>query len=187
MSEQSFKVRVIGIKPLLTHNPISMTGANPPPGKKPPIPPPEEEADAGAYHLKNGGYGIPGVAFRSAIVTASTAFKPGRGRGTLKGAIAHIQVEPEIVPLETPDGDLIKTYTVDTRRAVIQKAGILRSRPRFDEWAATIEIIYDPELIGEEQIIAVLADAGNRIGVGDYRPDPSKGKTGGWFGRFRVE
>jgi hypothetical protein len=59
---------------------------------------------------------------------------------------------------------------------------VVRARPRFERWSAHLEVIYDPELIEPDLIVQVMADAGRRIGVGDYRPEKS-----GWFGRFTVE
>jgi hypothetical protein len=81
------------------------------------------------------------------------------------------------------DGTPIKDYIIDRRRAIIQRNGIIRCRPCFPEWSCTFTIEYDPELIGKEpKIIAdVLQDAGNRIGVGDFRPSRN-----GPFGRFKV-
>ena len=41
---------------------------------------------------------------------------------------------------------------------------------------------YDPMLVPNPKLIVdILADAGGRIGVGDYRP-----ACGGWFGRFNI-
>jgi hypothetical protein len=49
------------------------------------------------------------------------------------------------------------------------------------------EFIYDSDLLPDDEptirtlFTSVLNDAGNRIGLGDYRPQ----KTG-WFGRYQV-
>jgi hypothetical protein len=177
--EDRLKLRVTGISPLLTHNPLSMLDKDDL-AKGRQIPSPEEEAEAGVYRTADGSCAIPGVAFRSALVKASGAYR--RGRRSLKSDIAHVQVEPELVPLRSPEGEPLTGYTVDLRRAVVQRQGVVRARPRFERWSADLEVIYDPELIEPDLIVQVMADAGRRIGVGDYRPEKS-----GWFGRFTVE
>lgn len=171
-----------GIRPLLTHNPASMSRpkAAGRKGKEQYIP--EEEAEDGVYRLEDGSCALPGIAFRNSILSAAGAWKAGRGKSSMKSILSHIEVKEELVRL-TLDGKPIEDYTIDKRRAVIQRQGIIRCRPRFDEWQATFTVLYDEQLVPEPEIIVEIAnDAGQRIGVGDYRP-----AKGGWFGRFKVE
>lgn len=172
---------VEGITPLLMNNPakMGMETVGTTRGNK--VYDPAEEAEAAAYRNEDGNLALPGVQFRSSVVNASTIFKAQKGRGSLKGAIAHIQVDEELVPLKTLNGKWIKEYEIDTRRAVVQRQGILRWRPRIFPYRASFTVLYDTALIKDEIIKEVLSDAGNRIGVGDYRP-----QKGGWFGRFQV-
>jgi|SRR5215471_4246345 len=173
-------VTVDGIKPLLTHNPDSM-GIEKGPGKGSRIPAAEDEAEAGTYRMPDGVCAIKGEAFRGCIIIAASAWK-AKGKKTMKSLISHIVVVEELVPLMRRDGTMIKDYIIDSRRAIIQRQGIIRRRPRFDEWSATFTIEYDPQLISDPCIIVdILADAGNRMGVGDYRP-----ARNGPFGRFAV-
>ena len=88
-------------------------------------------------------------------------------------------------------------YEIDTRRAVVQRAAVMRSRPLIvTPWSATIEFEFDPDpLIGasgpddDEDLLkagGVFLDAlrvgGSRLGLGDYRPEKS-----GPFGKFTVK
>ncbi len=66
----------------------------------------------------------------------------------------------------------------DQRMVGNQTARILRTRPRFDAWAVTASIHYDPTVFDARQIEQILNIAGVKIGLGDYRPR---------FGRFTVE
>lgn len=171
---------VDGIKPLLTHNPESM-GVEKGPGKGSRIPEAEIEAEAGVYRLPDGTCGIKGDAFRGSGLTAAAAWK-AKGKRTMKSLLSHITVVEDLIPLMHADDTPIKDYVIDKRRAIIQRNGIIRCRPCFPEWSARFTIEYDPELIPDPKIIAdILQDAGNRIGVGDFRP----GRNGP-FGRFRV-
>lgn len=174
-------ITVDGIKPLLTHNPESM-GVEIAPGKGSRIPEAEVEAEAGVYRLPDGCCAIKGESFRLTALGAASAWK-AKGKRTMKSILAHVVVTEELVPLLRKDGTPIKDYVIDARRAIIQKQGIIRRRPRFDEWSCRFTMEFDPLLIGKDaRIIAdILDDAGNRIGVGDYRP-----ARNGYFGRFRV-
>lgn len=176
------RIRIIvdGIKPLLTHNPESMgNDSGPKRGSK--IPEAEIEAENGVYRLPDGTCAIKGEAFRGAALGAAGAWK-AKGKATMKSHLAHIVVVEELVPLRRRNGEPIKDYAIDARRAIVGKAGIIRRRPRFDEWSAEFTIEYDPVLIKNPEIIAeIMGDAGNRMGVGDYRPQKN-----GPFGRFAV-
>jgi len=73
-------------------------------------------------------------------------------------------------------------YKIDTRPVVIVRQRVLKSRARLDEWKASFEIIYSEKLISDPQIIkTVLEEAGQRIGIMDYRP-----QKGGPHGTFKV-
>jgi len=67
----------------------------------------------------------------------------------------------------------------DTRRVVIQRAGVNRTRPAMKTgWKASFEfLILTPEYIGPMDLHAVLSQAGILIGLADFRPT---------FGRFAV-
>jgi hypothetical protein len=179
--------------PLLTHNPAIMKRGVTKSGKpsaKSSIPSAEEEALNGLYIDNNGLYCLPGISFRNAFIKAAGAWRGGwqKKRETLRGLVAHCVAEPEFAPILDAKGKPAKDYAIDTRRAVVQRQGILRSRPRFEEWQVKFDIVYDADFLTEneevlrELFINVFNDAGNRLGVGDYRPERS-----GWFGRFLVK
>lgn len=66
---------------------------------------------------------------------------------------------------------------------VVQRSRILRTRARFElPWKVSAEIYGDSELVDAEKLTTWLDIAGQRIGLGDWRPEKS-----GAFGRFRVE
>lgn len=67
---------------------------------------------------------------------------------------------------------------VDSRGCKVQRARIMRTRPIFRQWGATIELTYDPKQVDEDDLREWVATAGAEVGMGDYRPR---------FGRFVVE
>ncbi len=73
-------------------------------------------------------------------------------------------------------------YEIDTRRAVIRCAAILRSRPRLEKWQTEFDIIYDDRFVSEAILVETLERAGVVVGLGDFRP-----ARNGPFGRFNVE
>jgi hypothetical protein len=171
---------VDGRTPLLTHNPQSM-GDVKAPGKESRIPTPEVEAEAGCYRLAEGTLCIKGDSFRGALLGAAGAWKK-KGKATMKSALSHVTVTEELIALKHKDGTPITSYEIDSRRAMVQKNGIIRNRPKFSDWSCELSIEYDPALVSDPRIICdILNDAGARMGVGDYRPSKN-----GWFGRFTV-
>lgn len=67
----------------------------------------------------------------------------------------------------------------DTRRVVVQRAGINRTRPAIKVgWKAEFEfLILTPEYIAPMDLHAVLTQAGVLVGLADFRPT---------FGRFGI-
>ena len=68
---------------------------------------------------------------------------------------------------------------LDTRRVVIQRAGINRTRPALKQgWKANFEfLILTPEYIAPMDLHSVMAQAGILVGLADFRPT---------FGRFAI-
>src|SRR5260370_14267179 len=96
------------------------------------------EAEAGTYRLEGGQLYHPAIAFRSALLSAGKGRRIGKlsAPGVLSGAVFLSHAECALVNPET--GKPIKTYTIDVRRAVVQRAGVLRRRPSIDPWATTV-------------------------------------------------
>ena len=66
---------------------------------------------------------------------------------------------------------------VDRRRVTIQRNSIIRVRPRFNDWSCEFELELDEEICNLVDVRQWLETAGNRSGLGDYRPI---------YGRFEV-
>lgn len=179
--KREVRIRVFGTSPLLMHNPASMGGREAKRINQ--IPSPEEEAEAGAYRLADGTLAMPGIAFRNALLKAAGGLKVGRK--SLRSILGHLQTSEEWIRLKDPDSsDPIKVYEIDMRRCVVQRQGIIRARPRIERWAAEIGFVYEEDIVPaniEEILRSVMNEAGQTVGVGDYRVE-----KGGWFGTFEV-
>lgn len=180
ISAGRLRVRVEGRTALLTHNPQSM-GTAPEAGRGTRVPDAAVEAEAGTYRLEDGSFAIKGEAFRASLLGAAGAWKAKRS--TMKSRLAHVTVIEELVQLLDPETSKpLTSYVIDARRAIVQRQGIIRRRPRFDRWACEFTVEYDPALVTDpKMVIDIVADAGGRVGVGDYRPAKN-----GWFGRYTV-
>lgn len=168
---------------LLLHNPAGMSRAPEEAtiGRKI-IPTPEEEAEAGAYRMPSGQLYLPSIHVRAAILGAASGMKIEKkpARQILSAGLFTLS---EYCPLFDPEtGDALKEYEIDIRRAVVQRQGIRRARPKLPRWACEIEFQFDTLLLNPKIIKDVLDLAGRIVGVGDYRPS-----KGGPFGRFMAE
>jgi len=155
------RIIVDGITPLMTHNPASMGAGSREAMKGGRIPEPDVEAEAGVYRLPDGTCGIRGEAFRASPLAAAGAWR--MKKSTARTRLAHMVVVEDLIPLCRKDGTPISDYAIDARRAIIQKQGIIRHRPRFDDWSAAFTIEYDPVLVPDPKLIVdILQDAGGR-------------------------
>jgi hypothetical protein len=73
---------------------------------------------------------------------------------------------------------------VDTRAVRIPSTGgrIQRHRPIFHEWGLTFSVTLDTDEMSRNLFREIVDAAGNKIGLGDFRPE-----TKGPFGRFKVK
>lgn len=60
----------------------------------------------------------------------------------------------------------------------VQQARIIRTRPIFNKWAATVKVQFEDSVVNAATVAGWFAIAGTLVGLGDWRPR---------FGRFQVE
>lgn len=140
---------------------------------------PEEQAALCLYRLngKEGEIYFPGSSLQRALVAAG-GFSKGKGRASLSRTVAaSVFVTPEAIILKP------QKYVVDSRPVVVPatRGRVLRHRPRFDQWVLEFEIQYDETMLKESEVRKIVDDAGQKCGVGDFRP-----ACKGPFGRFMV-
>ncbi|KKM76726.1 hypothetical protein LCGC14_1377260 [marine sediment metagenome] len=138
---------------------------------------PKEEAEKSAYwgSGKKKELIVPSEVIYASILNASSFHKIGK-RSAKSILAGSIRVEPMEISLGT------NKYEIDTRPVVIQRARVLKSRARIDNWNISFNIVYSEKLIADPQIIkTVLEEAGERIGIMDFRP-----QRGGAYGCFKI-
>jgi len=176
------KVTIEGTSPLLMNNPASMGnggGDGTPQAKRKYSA--ETDAEASAYRDEDGTLYLPTTAFRGCLLSAAKGRKFGKTFATtvVKGAVSAATETTPIIHPET--GEILRDYVIDTRRAMVGKQGIARSRPKMKAWGAVVEFEYDPDFISTESIESLMTIGGKTIGVGAFRPEKA-----GPFGRFTV-
>lgn len=145
---------------------------------------PTEEAEGAQYYLPGTSQpGMPATAFKAAIVGAVRLFD-GLTMTLVKQAVFVQGVGPDQLVAIHGDRELRE----DTPR---NATGVADLRYRYyygagaEPWRATLDVTFNPVVIDESSIVA-LVDAAGDGGVGDWRPSAPKSATG-TFGRFRVD
>lgn len=176
------KLTVVGDSPLVVHKWSEKakrqmflkqtTGVAPKKEKKVP----EDDFKASMYTLPSGKYAFPGVAFKAAAVGACR-YVQGLPMTEARGAF-HVLGELVEIQHKTPP-----IMREDMVRIDGGKTADIRYRGEFADWSVRLEVEFNPQVIGAEQIANLMNLAGFHVGVGEMRP----GKCGMGFGRFHVE
>src|SRR5262245_8386986 len=137
---------------------------------------PEEDAANRLYCLEDGTIYFPAENLRQSIIVASGRHKIGR-RSASSDIAAALLIEPFAMALK---GD----WKVDARPVVIPatRGRVLRYRPIFDVWSIEAVLSYDARLVDAKLLRNVVDDAGDYVGIGDFRPARK-----GPYGRFVVD
>jgi len=185
---------VVGDAPLLTHNGRLAANNDPYARKMGEISSKRKKTDAdyeelarleflgGLYLNEDDEPCIPARVFEACIIgRGSTARQSKLG----KSVAAAVWVD-DSAPLQydgprNPDKlwkegywrqDLVKVRT----------SRVMRTRGQFKDWSADFTVLYDPDMVNEDELKHWIEDSGITQGLGDWRP-----QTGGHFGRFSVE
>ena len=137
----------------------------------------EVEAEQAAYWTTSGKKElcIPANCLYTSLLNASSFHKIGKrsAKGILAGSI---RVLPDEIKLGT------SKYEIDTRPVVIARSRVLKSRAKLNTWKCSFDLAYNEKLITSPQVIKeILSEAGERVGLLDFRP-----QKGGWFGTFKI-
>lgn len=181
MKLEKFKFGIVGLSPLLMSNPAKMGGGQQTMGRKK-VPSPEDEARSGLYQLADGRFYLPSIQFRMGLLYAVSGKKVGKRSAKSIIAAAVFNPTDKSILTHPETGKPLTEYTIDTRRAVVQRAGIMRSRPCFEKWATEVELEIDTDLLSPKVVEENLAEAGILSGCGDYRPSRQ-----GPFGRYTAK
>jgi hypothetical protein len=174
--------RVVGVSPLLQNNPADFIGkveGDPGLGAKK-VYDDAEEARRRLYRDADGNCCHLAEAFVKAAVKAVTRLRFGKlaAPAVLRGAVF---ITETLCVLEDEHGEPLKDYAIDRRSVVVGKARVLRCRPSWMPWRATVAVEVDTALCSPGNVLQAWSLAGRKIGVGDNRPE-----KGGPNGRYTA-
>jgi hypothetical protein len=141
---------------------------------------PRERAAERIYFDSRGKPVLPGPNAYRSIIDAGRFHKSGKEKiTTLKSSLVPAGLWLKEIELPIIDGD----WEVDIRTVVNPATGgrMVAYRPRFDRWSLSFTLDVDDKMFGASIVRALVDDAGQKIGVGDFRPARK-----GPFGRFKV-
>lgn len=130
---------------------------------------------AGLYLSKEDGPIVPAMMIDACIIEASK--KAREGMLSKSGFFATGNARLEYDGPRTPEAlwaDENFRLSVPVR---VQMARVVRTRPIFQKWAATVGIQYEDTVVNPAQVASWFAVAGTLVGFGDWRPR---------FGRFQA-
>ena len=135
------------------------------------------EWQLGLYHDAATGPYLPANVILACLRDAARRSKQG------KLVIEGVWLDGLKVPLEYDGPRAIdelyaNAQFVDTRPAKVQTSTVNRTRPIFPQWAVQFTLAFDAEILNRDDLVRIAETAGQRIGLGDYRPT---------YGRFAVE
>lgn len=127
------------------------------------------EWEAGAYWQDGLGLHIPSENIEATLRNGAKTYKKG------KDFEKYVNVTDLIIPLDYGENlskeELIKDFRYrDTRVMTVQRARIVRTRPRFNQWQIIFNLSYDETKIDLDTIINCMEYSGSYIGVCDSRP-----------------
>jgi hypothetical protein len=138
-----------------------------------------DNLEAYTYRDGDGNLAIPALNLYASLADSARSFQDPRSpRKSLRDlARATIRIRPQMITLLPKR----KTWDyVDQRRVVVQRSGVVRSRPAIRAgWKAQVQLLVtDNRMINEQLVHDLISKAGRAQGLGDFRP---------LFGLFRVD
>lgn len=131
------------------------------------------EWEAGAYWKDDIGLYMPAENVEATIQNGAKAYKKG------KDIEKYVNVTDLYIPFNYGENltkeELIQNYEYrDTRIMTVMRSKVMRTRPRFDQWNITFNLLYNEEKIDIETILSAMEYAGNYVGLCDSRPKYGK-------------
>lgn len=121
---------------------------------------------------------IPSVYFWRALIDAGKRLQVrGQGKATYSKIVGSVvEINPEAIEIH---GKYVEFRTSAVNP--MTKGRMMVTRPKFDKWSCTFEIAVNGDEISAETLNKLLTDAGQRTGIGDWRPEKK-----GAYGKFMV-
>lgn len=134
---------------------------------------PEEHASLKLYRSSDGRPVIPGLNLFRCLAGAAASIQRSAAE-----VVHALGISQSVLPIDAPAGWLVDTRIVRDRTTGMR---VLCHRPRFDAWRLQALLQVDEDLLPLTDARTLVVAAGDRVGLGDFRPDRH-----GPFGRFAI-
>jgi hypothetical protein len=133
----------------------------------------KKEIEDAKHRLPDGTVGFPAGAFKSGMIEA-TSFVGDKyfSKRLIKGVVIT-NAENGLLPIKAKKETVLQH----------QIGHNTKFSPQLHNWTAEIELEYDANNVGKQDLIRLLNYAGHYFGVGIWSP---RAKCGGNFGRYKV-
>lgn len=131
------------------------------------------EWEAGAYWKDGLGLYMPAENVEATIVNGAKVNRKG------KDFQKYVTVTDLYIPFNYGENltkeELIQNYEYrDTRIMTVSRSRVMRTRPRFDQWNITFNLMYDESHMDIDTIVNAMEYAGAYVGLCDSRPKYGK-------------
>lgn len=130
----------------------------------------------GGLYLDDNGPAIPADNITAMIIKA--AMKQKEGDLAKTGAFCENHASLEYDGPRKPDELWQDERFRDTRPCRVGQARVMRTRPIFQQWTATVRLVVDDEIVNPSRVDDWLRTAGRIVGLCELRPR---------LGRFTVQ
>lgn len=184
IAAETMLVPIVGTTPLIVHRFSekakrqmldNMQGRKSPKEAKDP----SAEYEAAFYRLKDGGFGFPSIAFKSATVGGARFYHGVTMTALKQFMFIRGEVGDDGRCLTRIDGEPKMREDVVT---VGRSGSDLRYRPEFSEWRTTLEVTYVTSALTRNSVLSLIDAGGMGVGVGEWRPEKD-----GDFGTYQVD
>lgn len=139
--------------------------------------------EKGHYDEKGMAY-IPPMALKNAVATAAKLLSipiPNKGKALYTKHFVSGVLVTDPIPLGVKKEDVKPQWVSCDPRGQKGGMGVLRAFPHFDKWEGSTKFLILDDTITKDVFEKVVREAGNFVGIGQFRP-----QNGGFFGRFEV-
>jgi len=179
---KTVKVTIQGTSPLLIHAPdVEKMSANTKGRRTNVILRGRDEALSALYVNDKGLLYVPNTWIKGTMINISGLFKVRKrsAKSLIAGSVDIVQGKNDQLIFDKKFKP--EDIDVDTRTVVIQKARVVKSRAKLNDWSLSFDLNYDEVELDAPVIENMLVEAGKKVGIGDFRPQKS-----GPFGKFEV-
>lgn len=157
-----FLVQIKGTKPYLMHAFKGESGTKS--RRRGAHPTVEQDCEDALYRDSEKRIYVPSLHVWASIRDASKNFK-------WKGRLSYWQVVNSSVFVEP--NELVITpqeYVQFVTGVVINRQRIMKGRPQFNDWTLSFDLVNTEEALSETALKDIVQEAGQRHGIGDWRP-----------------